>query len=169
MPRDVSLTINAKELDEKSKIFNPTSRPVNKYEHAINEAAKELCAQDASLLTNRQLLLEKARKHVNDAGFVYAKGKSRSKVYGSGDESDRKKRSYMTTEVRERRIASLTDQIKSHEETISLLQKQKQQCASNSKFLQAAEMNSLIGEKGTAKVKLQEELAKLSTATSQAL
>ena len=169
MPRDVSLTINAKELDEKSKIFNPTSRPVNKYEHAINEAAKELCAQDASLLTNRQLLLEKARKHVNDAGFVYAKGKSRSKVYGSGDESDRKKRSYMTTEVRERRIASLTDQIKSHEETISLLQKQKQQYASNSKFLQAAEINSLIGEKGTAKVKLQEELAKLSTATSQAL
>ena len=84
---------------------------------------------------------------MNDAGFVYAKGKSRSKVYGSGDESDRKKRSYMTTEVRERRIASLTDQIKSHEETISLLQKQKQQYASSSKFLQAAEVNSLIGEK----------------------
>ena len=167
MPRDVSLTINAKELDEKSKIFNPTSRPVNKYEHAINEAAKELCAQDASLLTNRQLLLEKARKHVNDAGFVYAKGKSRSKVYGSGDESDRG--SYMTTEVRERRIVSLTDQIKSDEETISLLQKQKQQYASNSKFLQAAEINSLTGEKGTAKVKLQKKLAKLSTATSQAL
>ena len=49
------------------------------------------------------------------------------------------------------------------------LQKQKQQYASNSKFLQAAEINSLIGEKGTAKVKLQEELAKLGTATSQAL
>ena len=111
-------------LNEKSKIFNPTFRPVNKYEHAINEAAKELCAQDASLLTNQQLLLGKARKHVNDAGFVYAKGKSRSKVYGSGDESDRKKRSYMTTEVRERRMAGLTDQIKSHAETISLLQKQ---------------------------------------------
>ena len=66
-------------------------------------------------------------------------------------------------------MAGLTDQIKSHEETISLLQKQKQQYASSSKFLQAAEIHSLIDEKGTAKVKLHKELSKLSTVTSQAL
>ena len=47
------MKINDKELTEKSKIYNPKTRPLNKYENAINEAAKSLCAKDATLLTQK--------------------------------------------------------------------------------------------------------------------
>ena len=60
--KDVELKITECQLEEKSKIFNPKSRPLTKYESAVNEASKELCMQDATLLTNRNELLQKARK-----------------------------------------------------------------------------------------------------------
>ena len=75
----------------------------------------------------------------------------------------------MTAEIRETRIASLTDQITSVEETMSLLQKQKEQYVTSNKFIQAAEINTSIGEKGAAKTKLQEELSRVNMASSQAI
>ena len=164
------MKINDKELTEKSKIYNPKTRPLNKYENVINEAAKSLCAKDAFLLTNRKQLVEKATEKVDSSGYTYVKGKSQSKLFSTGTDSKAaKKRPYMTAEIRETRIASLTDQIKSVEETMSLLQKQKEQYVTSNKFMQAAEINTLISVKGAAKTKLQEELSRLNMASSQAI
>ena len=105
-------------------------------------------------------------KQVNESGYAYAKGKSQSKDHSTGSD-EKPKRPYLTSEIRQERMKSISEQISSIEETISLLEKQKHQYVSTNKFLQAAELNNLMVEKRSSKSKLQEELSKLSMASSQ--
>ena len=44
-------------------------------------AAFELCVQSPDLLTNRKMLLAKARKSVHNTSYKYKKGKSRSREH----------------------------------------------------------------------------------------
>lgn len=48
----------------------------------MNDDATELCLADVSFLDRRGELLERARKKVVDDGYVFKKGRSRSKQYG---------------------------------------------------------------------------------------
>lgn len=88
-------------IHKQSKIFNPADREANTFEAAINAASMKLCMQDGSLLPNRQLLLKKARDVVDREGYAYKKGKSRS-VLLNPEEGSRKKRSYVSSEIRAR-------------------------------------------------------------------
>ena len=159
----MNLSISKSDLDQRSRIFNQSTRPLNKYEMAMNDASRQLCKADASLITNRQLLLEKARKVVHDEGYAYKKKKSRSGVFG---EKAQPKRSYLTNDIRQARICTINLQIKSIEESISLLEKQKVQYINTKRFLQAAEVNTLIAEKRNSKAMHMEELRKLNSGAS---
>ena len=48
------------------------------------------------MMTNRGLLLEQARKRVNDSGYAYKKGKSLSKLLNTDDEAPTPKRRKIT-------------------------------------------------------------------------
>ena len=52
---------------------------LTRYEQQINEASVELCLHNSELLSDCQLLLESSRKQVIESGYVYKKGKSRSR------------------------------------------------------------------------------------------
>jgi hypothetical protein len=75
------------ELEEKSKIFTGTSKPLTNYQQAINKKALELSKQDYSLLLNRGKLFEESRKKVKEDGYYFVKGKSRAK---DNDESEKR-------------------------------------------------------------------------------
>lgn len=99
-----------------SQIFgrNPSKMvKLTKYQEAINQSAMELCLQNPTLVDNRKALLEASRKKLDNSGYVYKKGKSRSKALtsGSGD-SPVTKKTKVNEEYRLSRIAEVQDQIK---------------------------------------------------------
>lgn len=73
----------------------------------------ELSLQNPNLLGDRKLLLEAARKKLDESGYSYRKGKSRSKRLSSdGDGSSVSKRAKINAEYRLSRIDELKDKIK---------------------------------------------------------
>ena len=149
-------------------------RPLKKYEIAINEASYDVCSKDASLLLNRQLLLENAPKYVDESGYAYANKSSCSNVFGNKEKKVKKKISFNGDQETQNshsngQIINAEDTVSmSCEDTVSLLEKQRVQYVNANKFLQAAEINTMISEKREAKAKLQEELARLGVAIAQA-
>jgi len=67
---------SAEYIIQHSKIYdrNPKSTQVTDYQRRINDASKELCLSNPSLLENR-----KKQEKVDESGYAYKKGKSRSK------------------------------------------------------------------------------------------
>ena len=104
---------NEKELEEKSKIYSGTSKPLTSYQQAINKAALELSKQDHSLLLNRGKLFEESRKKVNEGGYEFVKGKSRAKGY-----EEPKKRVKTNKDDRAEYIKLLNQDISAKEEQI---------------------------------------------------
>ena len=155
---------NNDELRKSSKIFNCTNP--TRYQQSVNDAAFELCKVDPSLILKKGKLFEEARKKVDSAGYDYVKV-SRSIVYGSASKPSKPKRKYIGSEICATRIKELKEQISSLGETVELLTKQKQQFSNAEKFLQAADMNSSILEKGKEKWKLEKELKALSKADAK--
>ena len=101
---------------------------MKKYEIAINEASYELCSKDASLLLNCQRLLEKSVKYFDESAYDYARNLPAKMHLAT-------KRKYLSTKIKQHRIATLNPQIRSFEGTASLLEKQKLQYVNVSKFL----------------------------------
>ena len=98
---------------------NSKMAKLTKYQESINNAAMELCLQNPNLLDDRKALLEASRKKLDDSGYVYKKGRSRSKLLSSGDgESPVKKRAKINKDIRVSRIAELQDQIKDKSEQL---------------------------------------------------
>ena len=124
-------------------------------------ASYQLCKDDGSLLMNRGKLLSLAREKVHNDGYNYSKKSSRSRVFGSHEEKE--KRQYVRGEVREARMIELTENISSQEEAIKFLQQQKTKYSNTDKFLEAAEITKSIQEENTKKRKLELELQKLKS------
>lgn len=119
-------------IKEQAKIFgrNP-SRPVEltKYQVRMNEVAQELCLTNPNLLSDRNLLLQKAQERVHDQGYVYKKGKSRSKRLNSPDQVSidaTPKRKKICQEFRLQRIAELKDVVKDLSDQITYKEKRRE-------------------------------------------
>ena len=92
------------------------------YQKKINLATEELAVGTPSLLHTRQKLRECARTKVDDDGYLYRKGKSRSKRLRNSDEGDTSecpKRVKTTESVRLERIAYIEDAIKDTDKRIN--------------------------------------------------
>ena len=124
-------------------------------------ASYQLCKNDGSLLMNRGKLLSLAREKVHNDGYNYSKKSSRSQIFGSHKE--KQKRKYVHQEVREARMTELTENISSQTEAIKFLQQQKAKYSNTEKFLEAAEITKSIQEENTKKRKLELELQKLQS------
>ena len=104
---------------------------------------------------------------MNDEGYPYAKKISRSIAFGAGGTASKPKRKYMQSSLREEHIKSVSNAIQSHDETISLLQKQKQKYSSVEKYLEAAEINKSILEMMEQKRLKAKELEMLNKAETR--
>ena len=109
----------------------------------INAASIELCLNNPTLLLNRKGLLELARSKVIEEGFVFAKGKSRSRI-GPIRSQQSKPRQYLSKEIRTARLKHLEDKIKNHNDIVLYKEKQIAACLSISNFSQCEELKTSI-------------------------
>ena len=107
-------------IAENSKIYGRNSeRGLTKYQEAMNDVAMKLCLQNPNLLSDRKALLEASRKQLDESGYIYKKGKSRSKRLNSGDDdSSVNKRVKVNKDFRLTRITELKEQIKDKSEQV---------------------------------------------------
>lgn len=93
-------------LREESKLFGKKATRgdgLSEWQKKMNDAAFALCMGTLSLTLNRGELLEKATEKVDNDGFNYKKGKSRSKTFRAASTGDSKvKRAKLDSD--ERRI-----------------------------------------------------------------
>ena len=155
----ISIDKTSEEIEKKCVIFKCEN--LSNYQKAVNDAAIELVKNDGSLLLNKGKLFEMAREKVFASGYHYAKKESRSKYFGTASKGPKAKRRYTSKSIRNSRIQDIQESITSITDTINLLTQQKQQYVNTEKFLQAAEINTTILEKGKAKRDLERELANL--------
>ena len=129
----------------------------------------ELVKQDCALLQDRGELFACARKRVDDEGYSYKKKVSRSTAFGkqATQSKQTKKRQYLHNERRKDKIQELSGAIQNHNETIGLLEKQKQKYSNTEKFLEAAEINKSILEIHQERQLKMKELAKLEKAETK--
>ena len=102
---------------------------VTAYQQRINDAAAELCLHDHNLLSDRKLLLERARERVHESGYSYKKGSSRSKTLNPSDGKATPKRRKISQDTRLSRIAEVRDRIKDLSDQIGFKEKRRE-CAS---------------------------------------
>ena len=151
-----------KELIEKSKIYGREGRKCTRYEDMVNKAAFELCVDNGSLISDRKVLYQKARSKVDADGYNYKKGASRSKTFGDQSEVERPiKKVKLESEIRQKRISEVSEDISSCQETISLLEQQRSKFVTVGKYLQAAEIVKQVSESRKKMRDLQAELAQL--------
>ena len=98
----------------------------------MNEASVTLALETPSLLNSRQKLLELARKKVTSDGYIYKKGKSRSKQVCDASEDSSPKRAKTSANVRMNRISALEEDIKDFNDRLKFKEKRREQ-ASNSR------------------------------------
>ena len=70
----------------------------------VNEEAAKIAKHNPALHTEHGRLLVLARKVVIDSGYQFKKGRSRSKMFSSGEKSPKAKRQRTDVEVRMARI-----------------------------------------------------------------
>lgn len=115
---------------------------LNNYQQRINEAAILLCLQTPSLLSKRGELLIQARQKVEDDGYNFVKGKSRSKRSTStcSDESSSStvslptKRIKIDEESRKRRINELMEDLRDIDDQMALKEKRLKQAETSRNY-----------------------------------
>ena len=107
-------------IAENSKVYGHNSeRILTKYQESINDVAMQLCLQTPNLLSDRKSLLEAARKQLDESGYGYKKGRSRSKRLNPDDDgSSGNKRTKVNKEFRLSRIEELKEQIQDKSEQL---------------------------------------------------
>ena len=67
----INAEVDPEKLREDSVIFQGEGRPLNSYQHAVNDAALKLCLDDPSLVKQRGKLVSLAREQVHNEGYQY--------------------------------------------------------------------------------------------------
>ena len=81
--------------------------PLSAYHEKRNNAARDLCVRNPSLLSDKGERLLQARILVDQSGYQYKKGKSRSKVFGEAEIPA--KRPKLDKNLRVERIAQIQE------------------------------------------------------------
>ena len=92
----------------------------------INEIAGDICVENPTFLSEQGKLLEIAKERIHESGFIYSKGKSRSKKFHVDDE-ERPKRDKIDREECQHRIESLQEQLKDTNNHISVKERRIEQ------------------------------------------
>lgn len=104
------------------------------------------------MLSNRNLLIQREQKLVHDRGYIYKKGKSRSKRFSDEDPSAicRPKRPKLTQEFRLQRIAEVREVIKDLSDQILYKKKRREKASNVHNYKECdtitEQLSALIGE-----------------------
>ena len=107
-----SSNLDEEAVRAKARIFGKSGKEVTKYQARLNQVAGDLCVHNPALLAEKGKLLELAKDKLHESGYVYAKGKSRSRKFNPLDEvEERPKRKKIDQRERQHRIDTLKEQL----------------------------------------------------------
>jgi len=113
------------DIIKQSMLFK--SPNLSEFQEKVNSAAAQLALHNPSLVHkgNRGTLLERARRKVADDGYLFKKGKSRSKVYGeqSCTPSSPPKRRKLNEQMRAERLNELAEDVESVGSRVAIKEK----------------------------------------------
>ena len=123
-------------LRSKSHFYGShSSKPLILYQQSINSASEELAVGNPKLLDDRQKLLKLARARVNDDGYNYKKGKSRSKQLSEfGTVVTQVKRTTIPAFVRNQRMLHLEDSLKDIDKQIRFKELRREQATNSRQY-----------------------------------
>lgn len=98
-----------------------------RYQEEVNRASIDLAIEDPTLLNSRKTLLKLAREKVNESGYRFKKGKSRSKLYHTDESTP--KRPKISEAIRETRIDELQEDIKDIVDRIGYKEKMRERAS----------------------------------------
>ena len=124
-----SSNIDEEKVRAKACIFGKTGKEVTKYQARLNQVAGDLCVHNPALLAEKGKLLELAKDKLHESGYVYAKGKSRSRKFSTLDEVDkeRPKRVKIDQQERQHQIDTLKEQLQDNNKHISIKERRIEQ------------------------------------------
>ena len=81
-------SLNEEEVRKRACIYGKSGKVLTKYQERLNQLARDLCLGNPALLADRGKLFELAKDKLHESGYVFAKGKSRSKKLHPVDEEE---------------------------------------------------------------------------------
>ena len=97
----------------KAALFGKSGKSLTKYQERMNEIAGDICLKDVSMLADKGKLLQQARLKLHESGYVYSKGKLRSKILNPEvTKHDKPRRERIDKKEHKHRIESLQDEMK---------------------------------------------------------
>lgn len=161
----ITVEVDPEKLREDSVIFQGEGRPLNSYQHAVNDAALKLCLDDPSLVKQRGKLVSLEREQVHTEGYQYKKKKSRSKAFGSSasqsTESPVAKKPRLSQELRSTRIREVEEDLTELDTRLRYLEKAREKFTTVKQYEHAAEKSKEIMSLRADNKKFQAEMAQL--------
>ena len=128
----------------------------------MNEASANLCLQSPNLLSDRTLLLKECRSVVDEEGYDYKKGKSRSRLLNTSVASEPPKRKKITEEYRLSRIAELQERIKDITDRLGYKEKRRESASMVRNYKECDQITEQMSELKCERKRLDIELASLN-------
>ena len=114
--------MDTQEIKKEAIFFK--KEPLSTHHIKVNEASQAICLRKPSMLRKRGELLVLAKQIVNDSGYMYRKGASRSKKYGRAvDDATKPKRVKTSTDERVSRIKTIKEELSDLQNRVSFKQK----------------------------------------------
>ena len=117
------------EVRTKACIYGKSGKALTKYQEKLNQFAGDLCVNNPALLADRGKLFELAKDKLHESGYMFAKGKSRSKKLNQVDEeeSERPRREKIDQQERHHRIETLKEELQDTNKHIGVKDKRIEQ------------------------------------------
>ena len=114
--------MDTQEIKKEAIFFK--KEPLPTYHIKVNEASQAICLRKPCMLRRRGELLVQVKQSVHDTGYVYRKGKSRSKSYGSAvDDATRPKRVKTSADERISRMKTIKEELSDLQNRVSFKRK----------------------------------------------
>ena len=160
-----NVEVDPEKLREDRVIFQGEGRPLDSYQHAVNDAALKLCLDDPLLAKQRGKLVSLAREQVHNEGYQYKKKKSRSKAFGSSashsTESLVARKPRLSQELRSIRVREVEEDLTELDTRLRYLERAREKFATVKQYEHAAEKSKEIMSLRAEKRKFQAEMAQL--------
>ena len=154
-------------IKEQSVIYHTTG--LTDFQKKVNAAAAEIALRDPTLVHkgNRGKLLDLARQQVSGDGYIFKKGKSRSKLYG--EPSPPAKRTKISESLRSQRMVELRDEIESIDNHLRIKEKRLGQSEASQNYAQCDRFYEEIRELKGARREKSRELVQLEVKEKRAV
>ena len=114
--------MDTQEIKKEAIFFK--KEPLSTYHIKVNEASQAICLCKLSMLRKRSELLALAKQSVHDSGYLYRKGASRSKQYGSAvDNATKPKRVKTSTDERVSHLKTIKEELSDLQNQVSFKRK----------------------------------------------